>query len=233
MLSRVLLVFTFFFFSSCQLLQEIAGSSVSRVSNQEIAKALKEALRQGVEYKVSLLAKSGGYFSNPAVRIDLPEELKIVERKLVTVGLGNLTDEGIKLLNSAAEDAVGEATNIFFDAITNMTLTDAMTILKGNDSAATKYLKDVSDQKLYDAFHPQIKLSLDKVGANQVWKSIASKYNVIPFVKKIDPQLDDYVTKAALQGVYTMIAQQELKIRSDISARNTDLLRKVFALQDK
>ncbi|MEG2102150.1 MAG: DUF4197 domain-containing protein, partial [Flavobacterium sp.] len=149
------------------------------------------------------------------------------------VGLSSLADEGVKMLNRAAEDAVKEATPIFVSAVKNMSITDAKNILLGNESAATSYLQNSTTTALYGKFNPVIKSSFEKVGADVVWKNIIKKYNTIPLVKKVNPDLTDYTTTQALSGVFKMIAVEEKDIRTNISARTTPLLKNVFAMQDK
>ncbi|MNE59434.1 hypothetical protein D3C80_1545270 [compost metagenome] len=162
----------------------------------------------------------------------MPEELKKVDSGLRKIGLGSLADEGLKVLNRAAEDAVKEATPIFVDAVMKMTFTDAKTILMGNENAATTYLQNSTSTALYGKFNPVIKSSFSKVGADKVWANIITKYNSIPLVKKVNPDLTDYVTKEAMTGVFKMIAVEEKNIRTNLSARTSPLLQKVFAMQD-
>ena len=147
--------------------------------------------------------------------------------------LGSLADEGLKVLNRAAEDAVKEATPIFVDAVKNISFADAKTILMGNENAATTYLQNTTSTALYGKFNPVIKNSFTKVGADKVWANIISKYNVIPFVKKVNPDLTDYVTNQAMTGVFKMIAVEEKNIRTNLNSRTSTLLQKVFAMQDK
>lgn len=135
-------------------------------------------------------------------------------------------------MNRAAEDAVKEATPIFVSAVKEITFADAKNILLGPDNAATNYLEQRTTSALYSKFNPVIKQSFSKVGADQIWTNIITKYNSIPFVTKVNPDLTDYVTTEALQGVYKMISVEEKDIRNNISARTTTLLRQVFALQD-
>jgi hypothetical protein len=149
------------------------------------------------------------------------------------IGLSSLADEGLIVLNRAAEDAVKEATPIFIDAVRNMSFADARGILMGNESSATSYLQNSTSTALYGKFNPVIKNSFDKVGADQVWTNIISKYNSIPFVSKVNPDLTDYVTNQAMNGVFKMIAVEEKNIRTDLSSRTSGLLQSVFALQDK
>src|SRR5690606_36620896 len=178
------------------------------------------------------LTQTDGFFKNELVKILLPEELKKVDKTLRDVGLGNLADEGLKVLNRAAEDAVKEATPIFVDAVKGITFTDAKNILLGKDDAATQYLTSKTESALYAKFNPVIKKSFSKVGADQIWSNLITRYNAIPLTSDVNPDLTDYVTKEALKGVYTMIAVEEKEIRTNFSSRTTDLLKRVFALQD-
>ena len=143
-----------------------------------------------------------------------------------------MADEGLKVLNRAAEDAVSEATPIFIDAVKGITFNDAKNILIGSDNAATQYLTNATQTALYTKFNPVIKNSFEKVGADQIWNNLITRYNNIPLTKKVNPDLTDYVTTEALNGVYTMIAIEEKEIRTKVSSRTTDLLKKVFTLQD-
>src|SRR5699024_222606 len=173
-----------------------------------------------------------GYYRNELVKILLPEELQKVESGLRKVGLGSLADEGIKALNRAAEDAVSRSTPIFVNAIKEMSFADAKSILLGDERAATAYLEGKTNKKLYDEFNPVIKKSFNRVGADDIWSNLISKYNALPMVEKVNPDLTDYVTGQALEGVYTMIGEEEKIIRNDISERTSSLLKRVFALQD-
>ncbi len=221
--------------SSCAELQQIASQLPQEygVSDAEISSGLKQALEFGIDKEVTNLAKEDGFFRNELVRIGLPPELQKVDKTLRDVGLDALADEGLKVLNRAAEDAVSEAIPVFADAVRGITFTDARNILLGSDNAATVYLSDRTEEELYGKFNPIISNSLDKVGATQVWRNIIQKYNSLPITTDVNPDLPDYVTNEALDGVYVMIAQEEKDIRNSISARTTDLLRKVFALQDR
>ena len=223
---------------SCTGLQEVAKQIGQQASNgtlgqNQIASGLKEALQQGIDKQVVKLTKTDGFLGNALVKIALPSELQQVEKGLRAAGLGSLADEGVKALNRAAEHAVKEATPIFVDAITKMTISDATNILMGNKNAATQYLQKTTSQSLYGKFNPVIKSSFAKVGADQVWTNLINKYNSIPLVKKVNPDLTDYVTQQALQGVFTMIEKEEADIRTNVSARSSNLLKSVFSLQDK
>lgn len=210
--------------------QATGGSSIS---NADIGSALKEALNNGVTKQVTKLTAVDGFYKNEAVKILLPEELKKVDAKLRQMGMSELADEGIKVLNRAAEDAVKEATPIFVNAITSMSFTDAKNILMGADNSATTYLEKTTSTQLYSKFSPVVKNSLSKVGADKVWANIIAKYNAIPLVSKVNPDLTDYVTDKAMDGVFKMISVEEKSIRTNLSSRTSDLLKQVFALQDK
>ena len=219
--------------ASCGELQQVVNQlPQGGVSNLEIANGLKEALNLGIDKQVSKLTKTDGFFKNELVKILLPEELQKVDKTLRDIGLGSLADEGLKVMNRAAEDAVGQATPIFVNAVTSMTFEDARTILLGNDDAATQYLTKTTETALYDKFSPVIRNSFKKVEADKIWGNLIDRYNSIPLVKKVNPDLTDYVTQEALKGVYTMIAVEEKEIRTKVSSRTSNLLKRVFGLQD-
>lgn len=220
---------------SCAELQQVASTlpnSQTGTGTIDIAAGLRQALDLGIDKQVTKLTQENGFYGNSMVKILLPEELQKVDKTLRDIGLGSLADEGLKVLNRAAEDAVGEATPIFVDAVKQITFSDAKNILLGNNTAATSYLEGKTTTALYGKFNPVIKNSFSKVGADQVWTNIITKYNTIPFVNKVNPDLTDYVTTEALKGVYKMIGVEEQQIRTNLSSRTTTLLQQVFALQD-
>lgn len=221
-------------FSGCAELQQIAEQypQTGIISNADIAAGLKEALDKGIDKQVTKLTATDGFYKNEMVKILLPEELQKVDKGLRQVGLGSLADEGLKMMNRAAEDAVKEATPIFVTAIKDMTFNDARNILMGNDRSATTYLQNSTSTQLYAKFNPVIKSSFSKVGADKVWTNIITKYNALPLTENVNPDLTDYVTNKALDGVFTMIAVEEKEIRNNINERTSVLLKKVFALQD-
>jgi hypothetical protein len=170
--------------SSAQLKNTIkkAISKTPTVSAIEISNGLKEALDKGIKKQVVKLTQEDGFYKNELVKIVLPEDLQKVDTRLRQIGLSSLADEGILLLNRAAEDAVKEATPIFVDAIKNMTFTDAKNIVLGQENAATNYLQSTTSVALFASFNPVIKNSLAKVGADKIWNQIITKYNSIPLV---------------------------------------------------
>jgi len=221
--------------TNCAELQQVVNQlpqGTPDLGNTEISAGLRQALDFGIEKQVTKLTQKDGFFKNELVKILLPEELQKVDKALRDIGLGNLADEGLKVLNRAAEDAVKEATPIFIDAVKDITFADAKNILLGADNSATQYLTQKTQSSLYSKFHPVIQNSFSKVGANQIWSNLINKYNTLPFTNNVNPDLTDYVTNEALNGVFTMIAVEEKEIRTKLSSRTTDLLRKVFALQD-
>ncbi|MBC3844902.1 DUF4197 domain-containing protein [Winogradskyella echinorum] len=235
MIKRIFALLIVLNLTACAELQQVVDSipqSGGVLSNADIASGLREALDLGIDKQVTKLTQKDGFFKNDLVKILLPEELQKVDKGLRDIGLGNLADEGLKVLNRAAEDAVKEATPIFVNAVKDITFNDAKNILLGNDDAATEYLTSKTQTELYNKFQPVINSSFAKVGADQIWSNLISKYNAIPFTSNVNPDLTDYVTGEALKGVYTMIAVEEKEIRNKVSSRTTDLLKKVFALQD-
>ncbi|MGL2963608.1 DUF4197 domain-containing protein [Flavobacterium sp. RSB2_4_14] len=224
-----------FSFMGCAEMQQMANQfpELNTIGGVNISAGLKEALNNGITNQVTKLTAVDGFYKNTAVKILMPDELKKVDTALRRVGLSSLADQGILMLNRAAEDAVKEATPIFVDAVKNMSFTDAKNILLGNESAATTYLQTTTTTQLYAKFNPVIKNSFSKVGADKVWTSIITKYNSIPLVQKVNPDLTDYTTNKALEGVFKMIAIEEKNIRTDIKARTSPLLQQVFAMQDK
>ena len=221
---------------ACAELQVMADETLkgtSPLSENEISSGLKQALQKGIDKQVAKLTQKNGFYKNDEVKILLPEELRKVEDGLRKIGMGGLADEGLKLMNRAAEDAVKKATPIFIDAIRNMSITDARKILMGNDHAATDFLEQKTSYKLYQEFYPVVDRSFQEIGADQLWSSAIDQYNKVPFQENVDPDLSQYVTRQALDGVFKSIAHEEKTIRQQISHRTTALLQRVFKLQDR
>ncbi|NBW27939.1 MAG: DUF4197 domain-containing protein [Flavobacteriaceae bacterium] len=221
-------------------LKKMAESKISKVTTgtkinslSDISAGLKEALNNGITKQVSKLTAQDGFYKNDLVKILLPEELQKVDRTLRSLGMSNLADQGLIVLNRAAEDAVKEATPLFVDAVKKINFNDAKSILMGNEKAATTYLETATSTSLYDKFSPVIATSLNKVNADKIWSELITKYNSIPLVKKVNPDLRDYVTKQTMKGVFTMIAIEEKEIRVNLKSRTSKLLQSVFAIQDK
>jgi hypothetical protein len=202
---------------------------VESVSTEEVAAGLKEALTNGASKGSDKISQVDGYFKNPEIKIPFPPETKQVETKLRQMGMGGEVDKFILALNRGAEDAAKEAKPIFVSAIQQMTIDDAWKILRGEKDEATQYLKRTTTPQLTEKFKPVIKASLEKVNATKYYSDLVNTYNKIPFVTKVNPNLDDYATGKAIDGVFVMIAKEEKLIRDDPGARTTDLLKKVFS----
>lgn len=198
------------------------------LSEDEIGRGLKEALNKGIEKGVDKLSQKDGYFQDDQIKLLLPEEARQVEAKLRKIGQGQKVDATIESLNRAAEDAAQSAKELFVLAIKNLSLSDAMGILKGEDGAATNYLSKSTRPQLIEKFTPLIQASLDKVGATEQWSRLFTAYNKIPFVQKVNPDLVSYTTTKAIDGLFVQVAKQELEIRKNPAARGTELLKKVF-----
>ncbi len=208
------------------LLNQATGGS--SYTEKEAADGIKEALTNGTTNAAKVVSIKDGYFKSPEIKIPFPQDVKVIETKLRAIGLGKKVDEAILSINRAAEDAGKEATPIFVTAVKAMTITDAINIVKGENDAATKYLKQSSSTELNTKFKPVIKTSLDKVGATKYWTEIITAYNKIPKVKKLNPDLAQYVTGKAIDGLFVMVAKEELKIRKDPAAQVSALLKKIF-----
>lgn len=198
----------------------------------ETGSALKEALNLGVDKAVKQLSAENGYLDSP-YKVLIPEDAqKVINKVKLVPGFENVERDLIDKMNKAAELAAKKATPIFIDAIKQMTIKDATNILLGEQDAATRYLDRTSRQSLYAAFMPVIQNSLDEVNARTYWTTVVNAYNSIPFVKKMNPELDDHVNTKGLDGLFSLIETKEAGIRGDKDQRSTELLRKVFARQD-
>ena len=189
---------------------------------------LKEALDIGTQNAVKNVSRENGYFANLNIKIPVPEKLEDTEKLLRKVGMDDSVDEFILSMNRAAEKAAPQAVDIFVGAIRDMTVVDAYGIVKGDETAATSYFKDKTLDNLYGLFKPVVTDSMAQVGVVRSYKRMMDKYNSIPFVKKIDVDIEDYVTDEALDGLFFMVGEEEKKIRKDPAARVTELLKKVF-----
>lgn len=203
------------------------------MDNSEVAGGLKEALEKGVSKGTDFLSAKDGFYKS-AYKILIPNEAQQVVNKVKSVpGFANVEEELIEKMNRAAELAAAKAKPIFVKAITDMTIGDAMNILMGEQNAATTYLHRSTNQSLYNEFRPVIVASLNEVNAIEYWATVVNAYNKIPLVKKVNPELDDYVTNEALKALFSLIEKEEKNIRTNTGARTSELLKKVFAQQDK
>jgi len=228
---KLILLISIITLSSCDILEEVLNSAStvpSSLSNEDIIAGLKDALSIGTSNSVGVLSQEGGFLNNPALKIPFPAEAKIVEDKLRQIGAGKMVDDFVANMNKGASEAVKEATPIFSNAIKRMTFADAKQILQGPDNAATNYFKDKTSVQLSNLFKPKVQQTLDRVKVTKYWSDIMSTYNKIPFTQKIETDLAKYVTDKAMEGLFTKIAEEEKKIRTDPVARVTDILKKVF-----
>jgi len=193
-----------------------------------IVSGLKEALSIGARNGVKAVSQVDGYFGNPLIRIPMPEKIQRIERALRKAGFNKEVDKFILSMNRAAEKAAPEALTLFVDAVKEMTIPDALKILRGNDTAATDYLRSKTFGELYQSFKPSISSSMNDVGVTRTFKEMMDKTRHIPFLKKESVDLDHYVTSKALDGLFTVVGQEETKIRKDPAARVTELLKTVF-----
>jgi hypothetical protein len=197
-------------------------------SADEAGKAIKEALIQGVSKGSDVLSRTDGFFKNPEVKIPFPPEAQKVESTLRSVGMGKTADDAILAINRAAENAAVEAKDVFVGAIKQMTVTDAVNIVKGDSGAATKYLRAKTTAQLKTKFTPIINKSLEKTDATKYWSTAMNAYNQVPLVEKVNPNLSAYVTEKAMNALFLMIAKEEAEIRRDPLKQTTELLKKVF-----
>jgi hypothetical protein len=198
------------------------------LTEKDAADGIKEALVNGTGESVKQVSVLNGYWGNPEIKIPFPPEAREMESKLKAIGMGKKVDEFNESMNRAAEKAANEAKPIFIAAIKGMTVKDAINIVRGADNAATMYLKNTTSPELINKFQPIIKTSLENVNATKYWGDLITIYNKIPMVRKMNPDLPQYVTQKAIDGLFIMIAKEELKIRKDPVARTSELLKKVF-----
>jgi len=202
---------------------------VAGISEAEAGRGIKEALAQGVTRAVLNLHKTDGFFGSNFYKMLLPPDSRKAEGTLRRVGLGGQADKAILAINRGAEDAVGTAGPIFTDAIKEMTVTDALGIVRGNTDAATNYFRVKTSAHLADAFTPSVRASLEKTHATKYYGDIANSYNRFPLAsEKIDPDLTSYVVGKAVDALFDQIAREEANIRANPVARTTDILKKVF-----
>lgn len=210
-----------------EALNKTKGSG-SSLSTEEVVEGLKEALSVGATNSTGKLSAADGFFKDAAVKILMPEQVQKVEKKMRLLGMGKLVDNTVLSMNRAAEDAASSATAIFIRAIKGMSISDALNILRGKDTAATGYLRTATNAELTAAFRPVIESSLAKVDATKYWKDFFTAYNKVSS-DPVNTDLTAYVTERALAGIFYYVAEEEKKIRKDPAARVTDILKKVFS----
>jgi predicted small secreted protein len=217
---------------ACETLEGIAKEAMAEPTLDEIGRGLKEALTNGISKGVDVLSARDGYYKSAYKILLPPEAQKVTERLKIIPGFERLEENLLERINRGAEDAATEAKPIFVGAIRGMSFQDAKGILLGPDNAATDYLQRTTTNQLYEKFNPKIVASLDKVGANELWRKAVDAYNKIPLITKVNNDLDDYITREALKGLFSKVADEEKNIRRNPGARSTALLKKVFSRQD-
>lgn len=217
--------------SGCATLKDLGyGTGGSGLDEATVVAGLKEALSVGTGRTVDVTGKVDGYFANELIRIALPEQLAPVAATLRGAYLGSVVDELETGMNRAAELAAGGAREIFIDAIGHLTLTDAMAILRGSDTAATDFFRSRTRDALVTRFHPVVVQRMNEIGVSRLYSQALVAYDRIPLTSKpAVVNLEDYVTERALSGLFTVLGQQEQLIRRDPVARTTELLRRVFS----
>jgi uncharacterized protein YneF (UPF0154 family) len=198
------------------------------LSEQDVKLGLSEALEKGSKFSVKKASAIDGFNANPKIRIPIPAQANKMKETLVNIGFEQKVNEFEVSINRAAESASKEALKILIQAIKNMSIRDAFSILKGEENSATIYLRKESNQFLYQSFKPIVINCMKQVEVAKKWNTIATKYNSIPLTKKVNPDLEDYITNKAIDGLFVLIAQQEKEIRKNPMARTSDILKKVF-----
>lgn len=215
-----------FFFYGCDVIKQLPQST--GITEAEAAEGIKEALSQGLVKSVLQLNKEDGFFKDAFYKILIPEEARKIENTLRDIGLGSMVDKAILQINRGAEDAAGHAKPIFTDAIKRMDIGDAIGLVRNGDTSATHFFREKTTAQLVTAFTPVIKSSLDKVNATKYYGDMVNKYNSLPLVKKLNPDLTGYVTNKAINALFDLVAKEEKNIRNNFAARTTELLKKVF-----
>ena len=200
----------------------------SDVTEEEAGKGVKEALNNGISSAVSFLNKPDAFFKSELYKVLLPPDAKKMEKTLRDLGMGKMCDDAIEAINRGAEDAVGFATPIFVDAIKQMTVTDALKLVTGGNNSITNFFREKTSAKLKEAFLPVIQKSLEKVNATKYYGDAVDRYNKVPLVKKMNPDLAGHVADKTLYALFDRIGVEEANIRTNPVARTTDLLKKVF-----
>ncbi len=231
-------------FTACDVLEDTletanstlgTGSTSNALTNDDIIKGLKEALTVGTNNSTAATSKVDGFFKNDRIKLPFPPEAIKVKEKAEQLGMQNQVDKFVLTLNRAAEEATKEAAPIFVSAIKGMSISDGLKILKGEENEATKYLQTNTSSKLYTSFKPKVHTAIEKVELTKYWNPIITKYNKVVKLtggEQLNPDLEDYVTKRAISGLFVLIADEEKKIRENPAARVSDILQKVFGSND-
>lgn len=226
------LMSTFTCFSQINLIKKVSEKAESlinkdvKLTESEIVEGLKEALKRGCLFSVNVSSVEGGFNNNKLIKIPFPDES--VKNNLLNIGFSENVKRFEESMNRSAEIASEKALPVLEQAIIKMSINDALNILNGEDNAATVYLKNSTYQYLYSAFYPIVSQAMEKSEVSKKWNLLINQYNRIPFVKKINPDIGDYITTKTIDGLFVLIAEHEKEIRTNPKARVTDLLKKVF-----
>jgi hypothetical protein len=212
--------------------KDLQEPGLAPLTEAEVTQALKDALSRGIARSAATGGKIDGYFANPSLKIELPQDAKKLENTLRKLGLGAQIDRSVLQLNRAAEKAASRAKPIFIKSITSMSIDDAFDILDGDQDAATNFLIDESRDELFDEFRPIVVAALDETSATRYYSDIVKYYNALPLTYNVDPDLADYVTEKAIDGLFLLMAQEEARIRTISSARTSRLMKRVFGSLD-
>ncbi len=225
---HLLLIASFFAVTSCETLSTLPGAR-GPITESEASEGIRQALTQGVNTAIVHLNRENGFFGDQAYKLLLPPDAARIESVLRNIGMGNQVDRAILQINRAAEDAVGYAKPIFVNAIMEMTIADAMQIIRGGSDAATNYFRQKTREQLITAFSPSIRQSLDRLEATRYYSDIVKAYNALPTSRtKVDPDLAGYVVGKATDALFDQIEKEEANIRANPVARTTEILKKVF-----
>lgn len=228
---KLLLVLSLFVLSSCTTTQQSTSTGSGNLTVKQASEGLVEALLVGADNSAQQASKKDGFYKNVAIKILFPPEAQKVRDAAISVGLTPLVDRFELSLNRAAEDAAKEAKPVLVGAIKQIKFKDVWEILFGGKTAATDYLRLKTEAQLLEKFRPIVKQSIGREEVTKHWKPLADRYNSIPFVKKVDPDLEEYVTRKTVDGLFVLIAEEERKIRENPIARVSEILRKVFGKQ--
>jgi glutamine amidotransferase PdxT len=212
--------------------KDLQDLGLAPLTEAEVTQALRDALAAGIARSAASAGRTDGYFANSSLKIALPKDAEKLEKTLRKIGFGAQVDSSILQMNRAAEQAAARAKPVFIRAITAMTIDDAFDILNGEKNAATNYLIDNASDELYAQFRPIVVAALDETSATRYYSDIVKRYNALPLVFDVNPDLADYVTEKAIDGLFLLMAQEEARIRTVSSARSSRLMKRVFGSLD-
>src|SRR5882672_2594711 len=215
-------------FGSLLVPATVLAAGLADISNRDAINGLKEGLIRGAQAAVARLGVENGFFGNDRVKIPLPPSLHRLEAVMRSIGMSPHADELVLRMNRAAEAAVPEAKTLLVDAVKRMSVQDAKGVLTGGENAATQYFKRATSESLTTRFRPIVKKAMEKVKLAEKYDEIAASGAKLGLVKEEDAQLEDYVTRKALDGLFVAIAEEEKKIRKDPAGTASQIIKKVF-----